>query len=637
MSEDMSSSWRYLNSASSRLSNLKGYIRESGANLRAGRSTPDAHDGEQRQSWRAWAGQKIRVRRRGAYDPNSANEIVNLFPGWAARRYLQGGGKHEVPTPFEVEVLVSGYAISYRSAENASRSQRAFIRLAKGFASLPKLVENAGDLRPNAPSLAHLTPSTEELLAHVKLPPRPTEITDDFDVDALERQLKDAKDSDSDTSSISSSRSSTYELDPSSSSRAEGKRPHIIEQNSTVDVLRGLHANLEKRLQPFWSSVLPNRVVRLHLFASPHQEEPALDSEHGPLASEDVYTAVDGSFQARFRVKWEDLCQHPRALHIAFGEAVEEHELLVVAQLLPLPSTPSSASSSNAYSHTRNRSMPNSPSHSTQSSAAPQPSAPLASLARIPITHSPIRVISDIDDTVKLSGVLSGARAVFHNVFVKDLRDNVIPGMGEWYAAMWSRGIRFHYVSNGPFEILPVLNEFFQISQLPPGSIKLRSYAGRSLFNGLMSAPAARKRAGVVDVLDSFPDSQFFLIGDTGEQDLELYADLARERPTQILGVFLRDADASTFEGPLPLDDPTGWNAMGAAGTRPNERPLVSRTESGYGDKKTKTPDESMVRAGLAEDEHETPKPNQHPMDAHSLWRDNQCICYANVTSRSPA
>jgi phosphatidate phosphatase APP1 len=52
----------------------------------------------------------------------------------------------------------------------------------------------------------------------------------------------------------------------------------------------------------------------------------------------------------------------------------------------------------------------------------------------------------DIDDTVKLSNILSGARAVFHNVFVKDLRDNVIPGMGPWYMNMWKRGVRFHYV-----------------------------------------------------------------------------------------------------------------------------------------------------------------------------------------------
>jgi phosphatidate phosphatase APP1 len=60
---------------------------------------------------------------------------------------------------------------------------------------------------------------------------------------------------------------------------------------------------------------------------------------------------------------------------------------------------------------------------------------------------------------------------------------------------------------------------------IAPGSIRLKSYAGRSLFNGLLSAPAARKRAGVERILDSFPDSRFILIGDTGEQDLELYAE----------------------------------------------------------------------------------------------------------------
>ncbi|KAF8966272.1 hypothetical protein BDZ97DRAFT_699624 [Flammula alnicola] len=490
--------------------------------------------------------------------------------------------------PFELEVFVSGYAISYRPPENASRSQRAFIRLAKGFASLPKLVDSAADIRPNTSSLAHLTPSTEQLLANVKLPPRPTEIADDYDIDALERQLRRAKQIPDDSTSIpestssSSSRSSTCNSPISDmtdqQTETKASHPSLTESISATpgDVIRRLHANLEKRLQPFWSSVLPNRVVRLHLFASPHQDHPKtpspeattmeedendllFDVENGPLASQDIITAADGSFQVRFKVKWEDLCRHPKALHIAFGEAVEEHELLIVAQLLPVGGV------SQQSPHANSRSTP---------STTP---VPLTSLIRIPITHSPIRVISDIDDTVKFSGILSGARAVFHNVFVKDLQDNVIPGMGEWYGGMWSRGVRFHYVSNGPFELLPVLNEFFEVSRLPPGSIKLRSYAGRSLFNGLLSAPAARKRAGVVDVLDSFPDSRFFLIGDTGEQDMELYADLARERPDRILGVFVRDADPKAEA----LSDPTGWNAMGAAGTRPTEHPLVPRSESG--------------------------------------------------------
>jgi hypothetical protein len=80
-----------------------------------------------------------------------------------------------------------------------------------------------------------------------------------------------------------------------------------------------------------------------------------------------------------------------------------------------------------------------------------------------------------------------------------------------------------------------------QISDLPQGSIALKSYNGRSFFSALLSDPATRKRANVVDVLDGFPDSKFILIGDSGEQDLELYASIAVERPQQILAVFIRD------------------------------------------------------------------------------------------------
>lgn len=61
----------------------------------------------------------------------------------------------------------------------------------------------------------------------------------------------------------------------------------------------------------------------------------------------------------------------------------------------------------------------------------------------IPLTQAAIRVISNVDDTVKLSSVLSGAGAVFRNIFVKDLDDGIISGMAEWCSEMWKRGVRF--------------------------------------------------------------------------------------------------------------------------------------------------------------------------------------------------
>lgn len=78
-------------------------------------------------------------------------------------------------------------------------------------------------------------------------------------------------------------------------------------------------------------------------------------------------------------------------------------------------------------------------------------------------------------------------------------------------------------------------------SDFKKGSIKLKFYSGKSFFTSLWEPAGERKRSGIIEVLDNFIESQFFLVGDTGEKDLELYVDLARERPGQILGIFIRD------------------------------------------------------------------------------------------------
>jgi hypothetical protein len=239
-----------------------------------------------------------------------------------------------------------------------------------------------------------------------------------------------------------------------------------------TEALRRLHANVESRLQPFWSPVLPNRTVRLYLFATTPDRHPIAQHITGrhtysvsPLATQDVITGKSGSFQARFRVKWEDLHPHFGAHGIALNNSTKEPSLTIVAELLPVSATST---------------LP-------QERCNSEPHMQASFTVQIPITHCPIRVISDIDDTVKLSNITSGARTVFHNVFVKDLRDCVIPGMKEWYGNLFNRGIRFHYVvrsphiqkcvdayysvaqSNAPDKLLPVIKEFFQISQLPPG------------------------------------------------------------------------------------------------------------------------------------------------------------------------
>ncbi|KAF7770671.1 hypothetical protein Agabi119p4_6645 [Agaricus bisporus var. burnettii] len=547
------------------------------------------------RSWRSWAAQKLQRK------PEACSETLVLFPGWATRRYHPGSSSESAP--FDIEASVSGYATSCRTNAPMTRSQRAFIRIAKGFAALPRITD-----QPMTPD-ENFNPLGDDLKT-------------------LEQQFRSLNTEDSDTES---SPSPSFLTAP----------PRQI--NTPLDVLQKLHCNLESRVQLFWSSCLSARTVRLHLFASPRDSlsfdaahRHAEDDAHRPIATVDVLTGVDGSFNARVCIPWEKLCEHHRGVYIAYGLPAEEHDLVIVAELLPPPvlntsvSTPNitsqnaqdprlkpsfssqshTPSQSNIYldvpphvnthvqqsqsqsqSHPHLNALLNSLSSSLSSSSSflsssistlhstLMPSSTSLTHTTLPITHSPIRIISDIDDTVKMSGITEGARAVFHNVFVKELKDGIIPGMGEWYTNMWERGVRFHYVSNGPFEYLSILHEFFSLSKLPPGSIKLKSYAGRSLLSGLLSAPAARKRAGVIEILDSFPDSQFILIGDSGEQDLELYADLAREREDQILAVFIRDADEASY---APIQDPTGWDVVdsGEAGMRNDSEPLLDYSRS---------------------------------------------------------
>lgn len=328
--------------------------------------------------------------------------------------------------------------------------------------------------------------------------------------------------------------------DSSNSSRSDSPEPDLPtpsdESTSSTSVplspdeIAILHANFNARLRPFWASPIGNRLVRLRIYAHPRVD----DDE--PLMTQDIVTTAQGFFTVQMTIPFELLCTHPRGVHIAFGERASSHHVVVHAQLLPNPVRPQLA-----------------PPTLAEKVLPPIPTVQVATEHTVPLSEARIRVISDVDDTVKTSDIVMGARAAFRRVFTLPLEQVVIPSMATWYRAMHEQGVRFHYVSNAPFELLSLLTEFFVVSGLPPGSLRLKFYGGRSLFNGLWEAAAERKRAGVVDVLDAFPESQFILIGDSGEQDLELYASLARERPTQVLAVFIRDV--STPPGP-PLSDP---------------------------------------------------------------------------------
>lgn len=157
----------------------------------------------------------------------------------------------------------------------------------------------------------------------------------------------------------------------------------------------------------------------------------------------------------------------------------------------------------------------------------------------INVEQEGISVISDIDDTIKNTGILGNKRELFRNVFVRDYEKIAIEGVQEWYHELQQMGIKFHYVSNSPWQLYPTISEYLRSSRLPRGSMHLKEYSG--FLNGLFEPASEKKRMNLNGILKDFPRRKFILIGDSGEGDLEAYIDIARRYPSQILAIYIRD------------------------------------------------------------------------------------------------
>ncbi|KAL4891558.1 hypothetical protein BDV59DRAFT_65844 [Aspergillus ambiguus] len=155
------------------------------------------------------------------------------------------------------------------------------------------------------------------------------------------------------------------------------------------------------------------------------------------------------------------------------------------------------------------------------------------------IEPSGVSLISDIDDTVKHSAIANGAKEIFRNTFVRELSELTIDGVAEWYNKLAELGVDIHYVSNAPWQLYPLLERYFKLVGLPPGSVHLKSYSG--MLQGIFEPTSERKRGSLEQILRDFPERKFILVGDSGEADLEVYTDVVLTNPGRILGVFIRD------------------------------------------------------------------------------------------------
>ena len=150
-----------------------------------------------------------------------------------------------------------------------------------------------------------------------------------------------------------------------------------------------------------------------------------------------------------------------------------------------------------------------------------------------------VSVISDLDDTVKVSEVID-KRELLANTFVRDF--TAVPGMADAYAKWEERGAVFHYVSAAPWQLYPAYSSFLEEQGFPAGSFSMKEFRvkDRTFFN-LFTSPERSKRPVLDDLFASYPRRRFILVGDANEQDAEIYASVFKDHPKQVLHIYIRN------------------------------------------------------------------------------------------------
>jgi phosphatidate phosphatase APP1 len=155
------------------------------------------------------------------------------------------------------------------------------------------------------------------------------------------------------------------------------------------------------------------------------------------------------------------------------------------------------------------------------------------------LTAEGLSVISDIDDTIKVSEV-TDKRKLLRNTFFEPMRP--IDGMADRYRDWAARGAQFHYLSASPWQLYEPLERFTRDAGFPEGTFDLKSFRMKdSTFWQLFQDPIAYKVPLIERYLLDFPSRQFILVGDSGEKDPEIYGIIARRYPEQVKEIWIRN------------------------------------------------------------------------------------------------
>ena len=173
--------------------------------------------------------------------------------------------------------------------------------------------------------------------------------------------------------------------------------------------------------------------------------------------------------------------------------------------------------------------------HEVELESADDPSVTASGRVLVPPDDARFAVVSDIDDTVVYSHVMSKVRMLVTVAFSNAHSRKPFEGVAAFYRALHAGRNPFFYVSKSPWNLYVPLAEFLDLQGLPEGPLFLRNFGPRM--------PHDHKLVAISALLAAYPRLPFILVGDSGESDPEVYREIVRRHPNRIRVIYIRSVN----------------------------------------------------------------------------------------------
>jgi phosphatidate phosphatase APP1 len=172
-------------------------------------------------------------------------------------------------------------------------------------------------------------------------------------------------------------------------------------------------------------------------------------------------------------------------------------------------------------------------------------------------------LVSDIDDTVQVTEVNNKSKMMTNTFLNNAMQRQAVPGIVNFYRQFTSLSKQpqftpIVYLSASPRQLHGAIESFLIFNEFPKGVLTTKRVTDDSTSDPLTDQ-IAYKTTKLETILSQLPLVKFTLIGDDGEHDPEIYADIQKRFPDRVTAIWIRqvnpDPNRARIEGQGVLNE----------------------------------------------------------------------------------